>query len=64
MLLLTRKSGESVIIDKKIKISVLDIRRDHIKIGIEAPKDVNIFREEIFLRIQAQQNQTDPVDLE
>ena len=52
MLALTRKKGESIVINNNIEISVLEIRGDQIKIGISAPKDVPIYRKEVYLRIQ------------
>lgn len=52
MLALTRKKGESIVINNNIEISVLEIRGDQIKIGISAPKDVPIYRKEIYLQIQ------------
>ena len=52
MLALTRKKGESIVINNNIEISVLVIRGDQIKIGISAPKDVPIYRKEVYLQIQ------------
>ena len=52
MLALTRKKGESIVINYNIEISVLEIRGDQIKIGISAPKDVPIYRKEVYLQIQ------------
>ena len=52
MLALTRKKGESIVINNNIEISVLEIRGDQIKIGIAAPKDVPIYRKEVYLQIQ------------
>ena len=52
MLALTRKKGESIVITNNIEISVLEIRGDQIKIGISAPKDVPIYRKEVYLQIQ------------
>lgn len=52
MLALTRKKGESIVINNNIEISVLEIRGDQIKIGISAPKDVPIYRKEVYLQIQ------------
>lgn len=52
MLALTRKKGEALVINNNIKITVLEIRGDQIKIGISAPKDVPIYRKEVYLQIQ------------
>ena len=52
MLALSRKLGESIVIGKYIKISILEIKGDQIKIGIDAPKNVTIYREEIFKQIE------------
>ena len=52
MLALTRKKGESLVLNNNIEITILEIRGDQIKIGISAPKDVPIYRKEVFLQIQ------------
>ena len=52
MLALTRKKGEALEINNNIEITVLEIRGDQIKIGISAPKDVPIYRKEVYLQIQ------------
>ena len=52
MLALTRKKGESLVLGNEIQVKVLDIKGDQVKIGIEAPRDVSIYREEIYLQIQ------------
>lgn len=52
MLVLTRRRDESIIIDSDIVVTVLEIRGDKVRIGIEAPKDKSIHREEIFQAIQ------------
>jgi carbon storage regulator len=48
MLILTRNQNESVIIDDDIKITVLSDKHGQVKLGIEAPEDVEIWREEIY----------------
>ena len=48
MLIISRKIGESLIIDNEIEIFILDIKNDKIRIGIEAPKSVKILRKELF----------------
>lgn len=52
MLALTRKKGESLVINNNVEITVLDIRGDQVKIGISAPKDVPIYRKEVYVQIQ------------
>lgn len=52
MLALTRKKGESLVINNNIEISILEVRGDQIKIGITAPKDVPIYRKEVYKQIQ------------
>ena len=56
MLALTRKKGEALVINNNIEITVLEIRGDQIKIGISAPKDVPVYRKEVYLPIH-QENQ-------
>ena len=51
MLVLTRKIGESIMIDDEIKIQILNVKGRQIRIGIEAPESVLIFREEIYKKI-------------
>lgn len=51
MLALTRKKGESIIINNNVEVTVLDVRGDQIKIGIKAPKDVPVYRKELYLQI-------------
>lgn len=52
MLALTRKKGESIILNNDIEISVLELRGDQVKIGITAPKEVPVYRKEVYLQIQ------------
>lgn len=52
MLVLSRRASEGIIIGNNIKIKILDIEDGKVKIGIEAPKDVEIYREEIYLAIK------------
>ncbi len=52
MLTLSRKKNESLIINNNTEITILDIKGDQVKIGISAPKEVPIYRKEIYLQIQ------------
>ena len=52
MLALTRKKGESLVINNDIEITVLEIRGDQIKLGVSAPKEVPIYRKEVYTQIQ------------
>ena len=52
MLILTRKVGESVLIGNDISITILSVRGNQVKLGVEAPKEVSVHREEIYQRIK------------
>ena len=52
MLVLTRKLNESIMIGDEVEVTVVDIKGDAIKLGINAPKDIKVHRKEIFLAIQ------------
>ena len=62
MLALTRKKGESLVINNNIEITVLEIRGDQIKLGIQAPKNVPIYRKEVYLQIQSENEAASGVD--
>lgn len=53
MLVLTRKAGESIVIGDNIEITVIETKGDQIKLGIKAPKDIDIHRKEIYDAIPA-----------
>jgi carbon storage regulator len=52
MLVLTRKLGENIRIGDSIKITVLEVRSGQVKLGIDAPPEIKVHREEIYARIQ------------
>ena len=56
MLILTRRAGESLIIGDDVVINVLGIKGNQVRIGIDAPKDVSVHREEIYDRIHNEDN--------
>jgi carbon storage regulator len=53
MLVLTRRSGESVMIGDDVVVTVLEVRGDVIRLGIGAPRDIQVHREEIYRELQA-----------
>ncbi len=65
MLVLSRKKNESIVVDESIVITVLEIRGDKVRLGIEAPKSVPIHRSEVYAAIVSQQPEqpvaSDPV---
>ena len=52
MLILTRKTNEKIKIGNDITITIIEVRGDQVKVGVEAPKDVKVFRQEVFNAIQ------------
>lgn len=52
MLILARKTNESIMIGDQIEISIVDIKGDQVKVGIQAPNDIKIYRQEVYKAIQ------------
>ena len=52
MLALSRKKGEAILIGDNIEISIIDIKGEQIKLGITAPRDISVYRKEVYLQIQ------------
>ena len=59
MLILTRRIGETLIIGDDVNITVLGVKGNQVRLGINAPKDVSVHREEIYLRIQQEKQGAD-----
>jgi carbon storage regulator len=55
MLVLTRKSNQSIMIGDDIEVSVLAIMGEKVRIGIQAPRDIPVFRKEVYLEIQQEE---------
>ena len=54
MLILTKKIGEAIILDDDIEVTVMEIQNGQVRFGIDAPKEVKVYREEIYERMQAE----------
>ncbi|MBQ7558604.1 MAG: carbon storage regulator CsrA [Lachnospiraceae bacterium] len=52
MLALSRKRGESLIIGNNVEVTILDVKNEQVKIGISAPREVPIYRKEVWIQIQ------------
>ena len=61
MLILSRKSGESLVLDGEIEITVTEISGDKVKIGISAPPQVRVYRKELYATIQENQSAAEAV---
>ena len=54
MLVLTRRTNQSIMIGDEVEISILSVSGEKVRIGIEAPQEVPVFRKEVYLRIEAE----------
>jgi len=59
MLILTRRVGETLMIGDNVTVTVLGVKGNQVRVGINAPKDVSVHREEIYMRIQAEKNNSE-----
>jgi carbon storage regulator len=62
MLVLTRKSNQSIMIGDDIEVSVLSVMGDKVRIGIQAPQDIPVFRTEIYLEIHRDETERTPTN--
>lgn len=57
MLILTRRTGETIMIGDEITVTVISVQDNQVRLGINAPKDVEVHREEIYERIQSEKHE-------
>ena len=60
MLILTRRVGETLMIGDEVTVTVLGVKGNQVRIGVNAPKDVSVHREEIYMRKQAEKSNPNP----
>jgi len=64
MLILTRRVGETLMIGDDVTVTVLGVKGNQVRIGVNAPRDISVHREEIYERIKREQQAQQPVDEE
>ena len=62
MLILTRRVGESVVIGDEIAVTILGVKGNQVRVGVTAPRDVTVHRQEIYERIKSEQESPVPAE--
>lgn len=62
MLVLSRKANEAIVVGNNVIITIIDVRGDRVRVGIDAPLDVSVHRQEVHDRICAGEPKSEPVD--
>jgi len=62
MLALSRKKNEALVINNNIEVTILEIKGDQVKIGITAPKEIPVYRKEVYLQIQEENKESMSAD--
>ena len=62
MLILTRRVGESLMIGDEVTVTVLGVKGNQVRVGVNAPKSVSVHREEIYQRIASENSEEEPKD--
>ena len=60
MLILTRRVGETLMVGDEVTVTVLGVKGNQVRIGVNAPKEVSVNREEIYMRIQSEKGEGEP----
>ncbi len=64
MLILTRRVGETIVIEDEVKVTVLGIKGNQVRIGVNAPSEISVHREEIWERIHSEKKQNESEEAE